>query len=375
MSGDSSTSNDEEKGRNLSLPRPALTRRGRHVDETKLEATAHMILPDGSLEEVSAEEALQRKVTDDSKGSWIDVSMSNDDEGFEKLHDTILKDLGISSFVERHLHQSHQLRTTQVLPLHHAIFIVFRVLDEYDLNKHVALLCLKSRVMLSISLQPSEVHTRRRGTQHWFRNDALDCIRTRELSQASVSGCLLTYLTYFLARTAAAVQKLRQQVSEQLERLENDVASLELGDIVELRNKLMQLSAVAEEQNECIDSLFNAEALSDALDFTSLKGSVGVVVSTASNTERIIDRLEKRVGDIRHGFDAHQQDRINHRLNLLTMMSAVFLPLTLMVGVWGMNFENMPELKHENAYYVALSSMAGVAIVLLTGFYWNGWLS
>ena len=70
-----------------------------------------------------------------------------------------------------------------------------------------------------------------------------------------------------------------------------------------------------------------------------------------------------------------QQDRINRRLNVLTIFSAIFLPLTLMAGCWGMNFTNMPELQRENAYFWALGSMAGVALVLMLLFYRNGWFS
>ena len=52
----------------------------------------------------------------------------------------------------------------------------------------------------------------------------------------------------------------------------------------------------------------------------------------------------------------------------------MFLPLTLMVGIYGMNFENMPELKYENAYYVLLSVMGTIVVVLLLLFRKMRWL-
>jgi magnesium transporter len=93
----------------------------------------------------------------------------------------------------------------------------------------------------------------------------------------------------------------------------------------------------------------------------------------ASSTERSLLRLEKRVADMRQTYDAYQQDRINHHLAVLTILSATFLPLTLMAGIWGMNFSNMPELERENAYFYALASMVGVAIAFLFTFYYHGW--
>ena len=98
-----------------------------------------------------------------------------------------------------------------------------------------------------------------------------------------------------------------------------------------------------------------------------------VLLSTAGSTERTVLRLEKRVADLRHTYDAYQQDRINQRLAVLTILSAVFLPLTLMAGIWGTNFSNMPELQRENGYFVALAAMAAVASGLLLVFYYHGW--
>jgi len=44
---------------------------------------------------------------------------------------------------------------------------------------------------------------------------------------------------------------------------------------------------------------------------------------------------------------AKREVDLNQRLALLTILSAIFMPLTLLSGIWGMNFENMPELSAE----------------------------
>ena len=49
---------------------------------------------------------------------------------------------------------------------------------------------------------------------------------------------------------------------------------------------------------------------------------------------------------------AHREDTLNRRLGLLTILSAIFMPLTLLSGIWGMNFESMPELSMQGAYQV-----------------------
>ena len=64
---------------------------------------------------------------------------------------------------------------------------------------------------------------------------------------------------------------------------------------------------------------------------------------------------------------------MNGRLQILTVISAVFLPLTLLAGIYGMNFDNMPELHAAFGYPAVLGAMAVIAAVMLLIFYWRGW--
>jgi len=51
-------------------------------------------------------------------------------------------------------------------------------------------------------------------------------------------------------------------------------------------------------------------------------------------------------------------------MKLLTIFSAFFLPLTFVVGIYGMNFENMPELKWQKGYFLTLGIMAVIVSVI-----------
>ncbi len=52
-------------------------------------------------------------------------------------------------------------------------------------------------------------------------------------------------------------------------------------------------------------------------------------------------------------------------MKVLTIVTVIFAPLTLIAGIYGMNFENMPELKIQNAYYISLGVMGFIVISLL----------
>lgn len=61
-------------------------------------------------------------------------------------------------------------------------------------------------------------------------------------------------------------------------------------------------------------------------------------------------------------------------MKTLTVASAIFLPLTFVAGVYGMNFEHMPELATRYGYYVALAVMALIAFGELVFFRRKGWI-
>jgi magnesium transporter len=68
---------------------------------------------------------------------------------------------------------------------------------------------------------------------------------------------------------------------------------------------------------------------------------------------------------------SHRQNEI---MKVLTLMASIFIPLTFIAGIYGMNFEYMPELNRRGAYFVVLSVMAAVAVFMVWLFRKRGWL-
>jgi magnesium transporter len=69
--------------------------------------------------------------------------------------------------------------------------------------------------------------------------------------------------------------------------------------------------------------------------------------------------------------DAHRTSEI---ARVLTVLSGVLLPLTLVTGIYGMNFEQMPELRNPSGYYYVLGLMGVLALALFLGFRRLGWI-
>lgn len=66
--------------------------------------------------------------------------------------------------------------------------------------------------------------------------------------------------------------------------------------------------------------------------------------------------------------------KMNQIMQVLTISSVIFIPLTFIAGIYGMNFDNMPELHTQNGYFIVLGIMMALAIILLVVFKKKKWL-
>ncbi|MGZ5437595.1 MAG: magnesium/cobalt transporter CorA [Pyrinomonadaceae bacterium] len=92
---------------------------------------------------------------------------------------------------------------------------------------------------------------------------------------------------------------------------------------------------------------------------------------------RVTDLAESYRDLISGALDAYLSvvsNRMNEIMKVLTIFSAIMLPLTFVAGVYGMNFEYIPELSKPYGYFVVWGVMITVAVVMLGLFWRAGWL-
>ena len=68
------------------------------------------------------------------------------------------------------------------------------------------------------------------------------------------------------------------------------------------------------------------------------------------------------------------QRQTDQRISRLTVLSAIFMPLTLITGIFGMNFQNIPGLESPHGFAFAMASMLGIGLGLWLLLRWRGWL-
>ena len=163
----------------------------------------------------------------------------------------------------------------------------------------------------------------------------------------------------------------RQQQDALAKRMIEDADSVEPEDIFSLRRWISNIADVNEDHAFCVDVLQKMETT--AFSARDQMEHLRELDRTLERHQRSMDRLEENVKELQQQFLLAIQDRTGNRLKVLTILSAIFLPLTLIAGIYGMNFTNMPELGLPYGYFIVVGSMAFVGIAMLVFFYKKGW--
>ncbi len=124
------------------------------------------------------------------------------------------------------------------------------------------------------------------------------------------------------------------------------------------RRETRRLEALSESQLEALDAWYRNSRFdwdqADIVRYRDLVDHVGRVRAHASDQERDLEAAVQ----LHFAAVAHRTNRV---IQGLTVLSAIFFPLTFVVGIYGMNFEYMPELHWHYGYFYVLGLLAAIA--------------
>ncbi len=130
--------------------------------------------------------------------------------------------------------------------------------------------------------------------------------------------------------------------------------------IVPLRDSLYEIKSIKD------DNVFNVIELENFSFFARLH----------QKSLELLEQIESDMGLLESAsnfFFSAQTHKMNEIMKTLTIVSSIFIPLTFIVGVYGMNFENMPELKYHNGYYIVIEVMVLIMIGMIIYFKKRRW--
>ncbi len=166
-----------------------------------------------------------------------------------------------------------------------------------------------------------------------------------------------------------------EKYGEQIETLEDKVilrpGNQFVSEIHEMKRDLLILRRAVWPLREAVNSLIR-EPSQLITDETRI-----YIRDCYDHTIQVIDLLENYrdiAGDLIEVYLSSISNRMNEIMKILTIFTTIFIPLTFIAGVYGMNFKNMPELNWKYGYLFALGIMAALAAVMLIYFRKKGWL-
>ncbi|MDO4262752.1 MAG: magnesium transporter CorA family protein [Deinococcus sp.] len=192
----------------------------------------------------------------------------------------------------------------------------------------------------------------------------------RRISTAKKNRLTLQLFLRNAQRFLIDIRQINRDVEQIEDRLENSTRNEELLDLLNFE-KSMVYFITGLKANEAMmerakrDRIFQTyEDDADLLDDVLIENLQAIEMATI--TSNIL-------GSMMGAFGSVISNNVNQVMKTLTVVSAIFLPLTFMAGIWGMNFEYMPELNQPWGYGAALSSMLAVALGMFWLFRRQGW--
>ena len=168
-----------------------------------------------------------------------------------------------------------------------------------------------------------------------------------------------------------------EDYENQIGKLEDRVVDMKrgtneiLGDIMDLKRSVARLRRISRRQMEVLYRMSHGE-------FPQVPEHVLPFFRDVHDHLQRISDLAESYRDLVGGlFEIHFAVvglRTNEIMKTLAVVSAIILPLSLIAGIYGMNFEYLPETKMRYVYFVTLAVMALITIVLLTYFWRKGWI-
>ncbi|WP_143308711.1 magnesium/cobalt transporter CorA [Chitinophaga vietnamensis] len=87
----------------------------------------------------------------------------------------------------------------------------------------------------------------------------------------------------------------------------------------------------------------------------------------------LADNYRDMVLNLQEMYHTQLNLKLNEIMKVLAVVTTLMAPLTLIAGIYGMNFKNMPELEVPNGYFITLGSMAVILIIMIWVFRKRGW--
>jgi magnesium transporter len=334
-----------------------------HIGEQKADVMKAMVL---DYDEQSCAETLLTNVAEcmllrgKPTVTWLDIEGVHDIQALEKigqcfgLHPLVMEDI---------------LNTDQRPKFEDYgdyLYIVLRMLtigsESGEINSEQVSLILGENFVLSI--------------QEGTRGDVFEPVRTRiRSSKGAIRKLGADYLAYSLIDAVVdnyfiILEKIGERVELLEETLISDPGPETLHLIHDLKREMIYLRKSVWPLREVVSSMQRRDSV-------LIRESTGYYLRDVyDHTIQVIDTIETFRDMLSGMLDIYLSsisNRTNAVMKVLTVIATIFIPLTWIVGVYGMNFKHMPELEWQYGYLLVWLAMLAIAVGMVVYFKLKKW--
>jgi magnesium transporter len=313
---------------------------------------------DGTYQE-GGEELLERWQADADSRLWLDIEGEPSEQSRKLLLSLGCDPLAISdSFRERH--------PPKVEHFEDNTFILYRGITRLerslDLVPQQIGLWFNDRCLITLHRGHSV------SISHMWENEA----REQLLRRPGILGLRIVH--YACGRYLERLLEFETELGELEDGLLTERSEEDMKELVAYRSRLRRLRRIFSYHKLMAEHLWQngGPFLGDEQD-----ESIHVRRDVFDRCERLYSLCQmyyELCGDLVEGYISLSSHHLNQTMKVLTIISALFVPLTFLAGIYGMNFEHMPELGWRYAYFTLLGVMAVVTVIMLIVFRRIRWL-
>lgn len=304
------------------------------------------------------EEAFKYKGTDHI--TWINVDGLNNADTIEKLgthynlHPLILEDIVTTN------------QRPKIDEYQDYLFIVFKMLHYNDnneiVNEHVSLVLGKDYV---VTFQEAD-------------GDVFNGLRDRlENAKGRIRNAGSDYLMFaILDAVVDNYFSVIETLSIKIETIEDQLFESEVNpdlvqDIQDIKKEILRIRRVVAPLREVVNRLEKIDSsLIEAVTHNYIRDLYDHIVQVSES----VDIYREMIWGLMDMYMSTISNRMNEVMKVLTIMASIFIPLTFMAGIYGMNFEYIPELHFKYGYYYLWGAMILVFLGMLWYFKRKKWL-
>ena len=196
-------------------------------------------------------------------------------------------------------------------------------------------------------------------------------------SQQVLSAQAICEAIYHLAieEIISTYYQIVDSIEPQLEKIEEAILDkplkAHLSQILDIRRKTSYLEGTLEMILRVLNHVINDQRIKLSNDS---KRQIHSLYDRLSYLRGNLENQHNRIITLREAYNSSLSATLNETIRTLTVIATIVLPLTLIAGIYGMNFDVMPELHWPYGYYYALGLMAAVGISLVCYFKIKGWI-